>query len=264
MSYPVFRNDFLAEVESRLADVDVSAASVNELLVNGALYKMAAAVGDADLLGPSSLRFLETLSSASLQTWLADASNMAAYLAMLDTPTVFEAILASTTLLTNIMSSATAKLLFKQSNSDRATSIPTMTSATAPAGVASHSSTNGAGGNGWNALDKSSGTGWKSAAYNITSQWVKYEFPTPVHIHTATFLTPNTNESPQSVRIEYSVDNTTWQPGPTLTLTQNALSTFDVAVANRYKYWRVFILSNYGNTNYITLNEMDLFGFTGG
>jgi len=99
MSFTSFRNDYLTEAEARLSLVNVAAATTNELLINGALYKMAGAVAQIDLLNSEALRLLESMSGAQLQTYLTDASNRAA----------FEGILASSTAMNAVFNSLTAK-----------------------------------------------------------------------------------------------------------------------------------------------------------
>lgn len=44
MSYTQFKNDFLTQAESRLDAVDLATATVQELLLHGALFKMANAI----------------------------------------------------------------------------------------------------------------------------------------------------------------------------------------------------------------------------
>jgi hypothetical protein len=108
MSFTSFRNSFLAEAESRLDAVNPATASTTDLLMAGALYKMAAAVAEVDLIGPSALRLLETMTGAQLEAWLQDASNREAFDRILSSSGAMRAIAASSTAMAAVAASSTA------------------------------------------------------------------------------------------------------------------------------------------------------------
>ncbi|TCS94122.1 hypothetical protein EDC36_12044 [Tepidimonas ignava] len=108
MSYTQFRNNYLTEAENRLAAVNISTATTNELLAAGALYKMAAAIAEADLIGPSALRLLELMSGGQLQTWLQDAANRETFERILSSPEAMRAVAASSTAMQAVAASSTA------------------------------------------------------------------------------------------------------------------------------------------------------------
>ncbi|WP_320055632.1 discoidin domain-containing protein [Desulfuromonas thiophila] len=81
-----FRDDFLANADARLAQLDVAGASETDLLMAGALYKMAAAVGQADILGVSLAQAIRPLTGAQLDAWLSEPVNAALLRAALADP----------------------------------------------------------------------------------------------------------------------------------------------------------------------------------
>jgi hypothetical protein len=83
-------------------------ASNTDLLVAGALYKMATAVAEVDLLGPSALRLLETMTGAQLEEWLQDASNREAFSRILASSEAMRAVAASSTAMAAVNASDTA------------------------------------------------------------------------------------------------------------------------------------------------------------
>jgi len=108
MSFTSFRNSFLAEAESRLDAINASTATTTDLLVAGALYKMAAAVAQLDLLGPSALRLLETMTGTQLEAWLQDTTNRDAFERILASPEAMRAVAASSTAMAAVAASSTA------------------------------------------------------------------------------------------------------------------------------------------------------------
>ena len=108
MGFPEFRNGFLTEIEGRISSFTPSTATDNELLVKGALFKMAASVAEIDMLNPSSLRLLETLTSAQLNTWLGDLSNKEAFDRLLSDTNAFRSLLYSSTPYNTVLGSSSA------------------------------------------------------------------------------------------------------------------------------------------------------------
>ena len=108
MSFTSFRNSFLTEAESRLDAINTTTATNTDLLVSGALYKMAAAVAEVDLLGPSALRLLETMTGTQLEAWLQDLTNRDAFERVLSSSEAMRAVAASSTAMTAVAASSTA------------------------------------------------------------------------------------------------------------------------------------------------------------
>ena len=108
MSFTNFRNSFLTEAEARLDAVTVGTASNTQLLAAGAIYKMASAIAQADMIGPEALRLLETMDGAALEVWLADATNSVAFNAVVTSATAMSAVAASATAMSAVAASATA------------------------------------------------------------------------------------------------------------------------------------------------------------
>ncbi len=295
MSLTDFRNDFLSEVEARLADVNVATATTNELLVSGALYKMAAAVVDADLLSATALRLLEVMSGAELDAWLGDINNYMLFAAICADAPASSAIarsaaamaaIASSTLAPSMFFSTAANLnavinsgvalgaivavpaavaAFKGATALTIANIPTMTSNSAPSGTASASSGGTVGTEAWRAFDKitTAGNGWQSPGGQNTNQWLRYDFTAAVFIHTLSINnTPaGVNHSVKDCRLEYSDNGSSWSSGFTFTLPPTTADyTFDIAIAGRHRYWRLFMLNNY-STSQMGICEMQLTGF---
>lgn len=281
-----FRNDFLAEVETRLAAFDIEEATDNELLAKGALYKMASNVATEDLLGLSALRKLETLNGAQLETWLGDLSNLAAFYQALANGSVMAAIASNSTAmtaitgsgkalnaiisnsaaLTAVASNPAAWSTFKAGTGLTAAAIPTMTSNTAPSGVASSSTQFDSGYAAWYAFEKSTGN-WLASSNSVTNQWIQYVFPSPVFIHTFTidntYWSSNYNSSAKNIKLQYSNDGgATWQDAVVKLLPSGVYShTFDVIVPGRYAYWRLFIVDNWSDSTYLAVREWNVTGF---
>lgn len=286
MSLIDFRNDFLVEVEARLDGFDAEAATDNQLLAKGALFKMAANIGEVDFLALSALRKLETLSGAQLQTWLGDLSNLAAFYQLLASAPVVQAIAANSTAMASIAGSAhalnavianqsvleivaanpAAWTAFKAGAGLTATSIPTMTGYSAPSGDAIGSSSLGAGNEYWRAFDKASNN-WAAASTLVTNQWVGYKFPVPVFIHTftldSTYSAGHSSASQvKNIKLQCSTDGVAWTDVVVKTLVNGSYSnTFDVVKSTRFAYWRLFAVDNFGDATNLSVREIDLAGF---
>lgn len=285
MSFIDFRNDFLVEVEARLVGFNASTATDNQLLAKGALFKMAANIGEVDFLALSALRKLETLSGAQLQAWLGDLSNLAAFYQLLASAPVVQAIAANSTAMTAIAGSAHALnavianqavleivaanpdawTAFKSGAGLTATSIPTMTGYSAPSGEAIGSSNLGAGNEYWRAFDKTN-TNWVAGSGQVTNQWVGYKFPAPVFIHTftldSTYYAAYSDSQVKNIKLQCSSDGVTWTDVVVQLLVNGTYAnTFDVVKSTRFAYWRLFVVDNFGNATYLGLREIDLAGF---
>jgi hypothetical protein len=141
-------------------------------------------------------------------------------------------------------------------------SVPVMTSTTAPSGKVTSSSVQGANYD-WNAFDGViTGNGWLGAG--TTNQWIAYEFPTS-KIITRYAITVNYNitSAPKDFIFQASNDNgITWD---TLDTQSNITSwvlgakkTFSVKNTKLYKIYRLYATTNNGGT-YINVTEMEMF-----
>ena len=138
-------------------------------------------------------------------------------------------------------------------------SIPAMTSASAPSGAASASSEYDAGYQAYKAFDQSVGY-WATSSTNMTNQWLRYSFPTPRSVHTIE-LTPGDEGGPTKWRLEYSDDGSTWVPVlsvPSYTPARDVKTTHAVIAAGKHTHWRMFAETA---TTYCSVKEMQLLGF---
>jgi hypothetical protein len=178
--------------------------------------------------------------------------------------TAMAAVIGSQVALDAVFANATAKATFKGSTAFTAASIPTMTGNATPSGAAGASTTAGAGYEAWRGFDKSAASWWLSASTSVTNQWLRYDFPAPVFIHSLEIdnTQQGANRSAKDCRLEYSDDGTTWSAAVTMTLANNTPSnSYDVSKTGKHSYWRLFALNNYGDANYISIADMSLTGF---
>jgi len=118
MSFNTFRDSFLAEAETRITAVNPTTATTNDLLVSGALYKMAASVASLDLISTQALSLLTAMSGTQLESYLQNPDAMLSFQRIVaDTPamntlvlngSIMSAIMASTTAMSAIAASTTA------------------------------------------------------------------------------------------------------------------------------------------------------------
>lgn len=233
------------------------------------------------------LKFLldPAVTGATLETRLGDATKLAKFNLLMSSPngaaavlasstamnavaassTAMNAVIASSTALASVFGDSTAKSTFKSSTALTAKSVPAMTSNTAPSGVASASTEFSGTYAAWKALDAvGSSTSWISASGGVANQWLKYDFSAAVFIHTVEITgdTVNPDSPVKNFRIEYSDDNSAWSTASTgLNTNDTVLRTYDVSVAGRHRYWRVFSIDNFGNANYTAIGELQLKGF---
>lgn len=149
---------------------------------------------------------------------------------------------------------------FRASTGLTVSDTPTMTSNTAPSGVAAASTTYSTSYDAFKAFDGTSAY-WCSASGNTTNQWVRYDFGTPVLIHTVQ-LTTGTDQPTKDFRIEYSDDATTWTSAFAGTLSPSAVVTYYLTeLVGKHRYWRFFAVNSSGGS-YVSLQEMKLKGFS--
>ena len=206
---------------------------------------------------PSALEFVFASPWATSQvlgifgTALADAATMDA---TLNTPT----------LLTAVLGDAAAAAAFRASTALTLATVPQMTSSTAPSGVASASlelSTYKS----WNAFDKNTNQPWGAGvgAAPITNQWIGYEFPSPVFVHSVTVNNYAGNPGVKSCIVQCSNDGIAWADvlSTDFTAASNALQTRYIDRPGRFKRWRLFIKDTQGPMTYMYLNELNFIGF---
>jgi len=107
MSFSTFRTSYLSEAETRLSAINITTATTNDLLANGALYKMAASVSEG-VIKSAILRMLENMTGAALDTWLGDIANRREFEETLDDAQAMNAVAASSTAMTAVAASSTA------------------------------------------------------------------------------------------------------------------------------------------------------------
>ena len=127
--------------------------------------------------------------------------------------------------------------------------IPTMTSNTAPSGVASASTEDSAGFAAWKAMDKNTETFWNTTA-NTNTGWLKYQFAAAKIICQYTIMGfVDATYSPKTWTFDGSNDNTDWTTIDTQTniaFASNEKKTFVCANSTPYLYYRLNITVNGG------------------
>ncbi len=278
MSYIDFRNDYLTEIEFRLADVNLLTATNNELLASGALYKMAASVAEAEQIGASTLRTIQGMNATQLQTWLGDVNNLAAFTLLLETSATLSAALSDSSIRTAIFGSALAMnvaveskkvmallsqraslfALFKASTALTVDSIPDMTGATTPSGKAIASSENSS----FRAYNAFNNGTWITATNQITNQWIQYDFAVPVFIHSGSLVTSTQTDQAKDIVLQCQTHEGVWETAKEMSFTNVAATeTFSVFKSGRYKSWRWYCLNNNGSTSALRLGSLSLTGF---
>ena len=139
---------------------------------------------------------------------------------------------------------------------------PVMTSATTPSGVASASSIYDTGYVPYYAFDGSSDIWCSQSGLPINQQWLRYDFPTPVFLHSLN-VTPGTDGPMKDFRLEYSDDGTSWLTAMTGTFAQSNTSALHKIeqLLGQHRYWRIFAVTGHGNS-YVSLSEVKFRGFT--
>lgn len=171
--------------------------------------------------------------------------------------TAMEAVLSSSTALTAIFFVPAAKAAIMSSTALAKASVPKMTGATTPSGIAS-AKTSYAQYEAWKAFDGADATFWNSAGA-AAGEWIQYQFPADVFVHSMTVSQYGSKFSPKDCVLQKSVDGVTFVDVKAMTLPENGVVGMDVASAGFCKYWRLSIANNHG-AGYAALKEL---GFTG-
>ncbi len=188
---------------------------------------------------------------------LSNASDMAA---VAQRPFAMLAFINDQSALDTIFSQPDVRAAFLASTALGAASVPTMTSNTAPVGIASASSVYSATYPAYAAFDKNTSTYWGTPTTDITNQWLQYQFHKEVFITSAEILTYAPPSSPKNCRIEYSNDGVSFAAATTtLTLAAGENNSIEMKSAGFYKYWRLFIENTYGAQAIV--REMNFKGF---
>lgn len=139
---------------------------------------------------------------------------------------------------------------------------PVMTSATTPSGVASASSIYSTGYAAYYAFDGSNSIWCSESGAPINQQWLRYDFPTPVFLHSLD-VTPGTDEPMKDFRMEYSDDGTSWLTAMTGKFPYGSISAIHKIEQplGQHRYWRIFAITSHGS-RYVTLAEVKFRGFT--
>ena len=141
--------------------------------------------------------------------------------------------------------------------------IPTMTSDTAPSGVASASSVNTVSNHiAYHAFDNDDSTLWSSAQNHIPA-WIKYKFPSKVCVRKAKIkpFKDNGGTHCKDFVIQGSNDDSNWTD--LYSGTNPNGSTADIVVnfanSNKYQYYRCYMANSY--TSYCALATLQLYGY---
>lgn len=138
---------------------------------------------------------------------------------------------------------------------------PVMTSNTTPSGVASASSIYSTGYMAYYAFEGSSGIWCSQSGLPINQQWLRYDFPTPVFLHSLN-VTPGTDQPMKDYRLEYSDDGTSWLTAMTGTFAYgntSAIHKIDQPLG-QHRYWRIAAITSHGSS-YVSLSEVKFRGF---
>lgn len=142
-------------------------------------------------------------------------------------------------------------------------SVPTMTSNTTPRGRCFGSTIYSSTYDYWKAFDNNSGSRWATAAYQVTNQYIGYEFATPTEAYKCIFspLYSSAKQTVKNYRIETSDDGITWTSVASDTLPNSDVGTVSIklnSVAAK-KYIRFFIVDSYG-TDGISIMDIQFYG----
>lgn len=206
-----------------------------------------------------------SLSAAQAAAYLTSGHILSPYVAA--SGVAMSAVAASAPAMVEVLESAaafaaisavpTAKSAIMASTALAVANVPTMTSNTTPAGIASASTFNPAGFDAWKAFDRNTSTWWSPTAF--TNQWIQYEFTQPVFIHTASAHPYATPYSPNNCRIECSSNGVDFVTAAAAVLTPGAANTVAVSRAGFYKFWRLFAEDSTGSAP--SLYELNFTGF---
>ena len=138
---------------------------------------------------------------------------------------------------------------------------PVMTSDTTPSGVASASSIYSTSYVPYRAFDGSSGIWCSQSGAPINQQWLRYDFPTPVFLHSLV-VTPGADGPIKDFRLEYSDDGTSWLTAMTGTFASGGASAVHKIeqALGQHRYWRIFAITGH-NTSYVSLSDVRFRGF---
>ncbi|MDH6674239.1 hypothetical protein M2277_004931 [Paenibacillus sp. LBL] len=141
--------------------------------------------------------------------------------------------------------------------------IPPMTSSTTPQGVVSSSSVEGANA-AYKAFDNVfTGNGWIAANGQLKDQWLAYQFNAPTVINKYTITEQyEKSAAPRDWKFQGSNDGVNWTDLDTRTGVTGWLlgvkREFEFNNSKAYLIYRIFIMSNDGNTYYVSIGEMEM------
>jgi hypothetical protein len=188
------------------------------------------------------------------------ANSQTAMNAVANSQTAMNAVINSQTALNAIRNNATAWNTFINSTIN-VKEVPTMTSNTAPEGVASASSIYGSSYDAFKAFDKNTSTYWEAGGG--VPQWIQYQFVSPVFVHTVVITghsSAGNGFNPTSITIQASQDGSTFIDIQTFNQEfTNTATTLYIAKQGYYKYWRVKVNNTGGYSP--TIRELNFKGF---
>jgi hypothetical protein len=180
--------------------------------------------------------------------------------AVANSQTAMNAVINSQTALNAIRNNATAWNTFINSTIN-VKEVPTMTSNTAPEGVASASSISNSSYDAFKAFDKNTSTYW--SAGGGVPQWVQYQFVSPVFVHTVVitgYSSAGNSSNPNFITIQASQDGGTFIDIQTFNQEfTNTATTLYIAKQGYYKHWRVKVNNTGGS--YPAIRELNFKGF---
>lgn len=252
-----------AEKFARVIGEDVIGLKQNLETIFGAELEAVAYLYNQDLTG------------AELQSWLQLPENSVAFSKicssfgfnqLLLNPVTVQAMCESSAALDIIFGYPASRNSFTQSKALPPASIPVMTGNTTPSGVASASTSYSAQYGPWKAFDRIYTSEWASAQNSTTNQWVQYQFPHPVYIHTCelecSLYANNPGSRPKNFKIQCSDNGAEWADvflgvhpyDP-------SMYRYYFPAPGKHAYWRVLFSDNYGGM-LIQASTIQLLGFS--
>ncbi len=197
--------------------------------------------------------------AASSTAMSAVAASSTAMSAVAASSTAMSAVIASSTAMSAIFANATATTTFKNSTALTAVQVPTMTSNTAPSGVAAASGEYSSEYAAWKAFDGNNTSRWQrnTAAPN----WISYQFAASLLLHTVEFINdPSYSLGANAYIVQVSNDGTNWTDVIAGAATNGATLTLTPSVRAVGTHWRLYISTQHSGAG-IVINSLNFKGF---
>lgn len=233
-----------------IAAVAGSGTAINALLLNSSALSLVMA----------SAPVMQTIAASNTAMTIVVASNVAMTVIATNIAAMI-AVASSSTAMDALNANQTYRTIFTTSTALTAVINPIMTGSASPSGSVVASSTYSIF-YAWKSLDNdpSPNSYWLSGTGQVTSQWIRYYFTSPVFIHTFKLIS-RTGSGIKDFRLEYSDDDANWTSCVTATHPEGGtLITYPVNGIGKHLYWRIFCVNSWVTTN-IAICDFRLEGF---